>query len=145
MAVQEYAYVPFGSAVIRRTGHHVTMVSWGNCMALAEEAAEVVDREGISVELVDLRSLVPCDWATIESSIAKTGRMVVVCEDNRTCGFGQAVVCEMTERPERFQFFISPPQLVARLDTHIGFNPVLEYAVLPDVVRIVDRIRLVMD
>ena len=130
---------------MRRTGKDVTVVSWGNCVPLAEQAAEIVELDGISVEIIDLRSLVPCDWQTIETSMAKTGRLVVVSEDNRTSSFGQAVICEMSERPERFHLLLSPPQLVARLDVHIGFHPVLEYAVLPDVAHIVDRIRLVMN
>ena len=87
----------------------------------------------------------PCDWQTIEKSLAKTGRLVVINEDNRTCSFGQAIITEMTATPQRFNYFLSPPQLVARADVHIPYHPRLEYAVLPDMDQIVHAIRLVMN
>jgi len=97
------------------------------------------------VEIVDLRSIVPCDYETISESVEKTGRLIVVHEDNRTCGFGQAIITEMTSVPERWNLFLSPPQLVAREDVHIGYNPIYEYAALPDLGQVVDAIRVVME
>jgi 2-oxoisovalerate dehydrogenase E1 component len=75
----------------------------------AEQAAERVAPEGISLEIIDLRTLVPCDWQTIEESLAKTGRLVVIHEDSRTCGFGQAIITEMTSVPERFNLLLCAP------------------------------------
>lgn len=121
--------VPFGKARTVKEGTDVTMVAWGNCIELAMEAAEKSDH---SIEVIDLRTLVPCDYEAIASSVAKTGRLVVVHEDTRTCGFGQSVIAEMTNRPERFNLFLSAPQLVCREDVHIGYNPIYEYAALPD-------------
>ena len=121
--VLEYRPVPFGQAAFRREGRHCTVVSWGNCLEIAEQAAAQMDREGVDLEIIDLRTLVPCDWSTIERSLAKTGRLVVIHEDSRTCGFGEAVIAEMTIDPKRFQLFFAPPQLVARYDTHIPYHP----------------------
>ena len=123
----------------------MTLVSWGNGTELAEKAAQRMAAEGVSVEVIDLRTLVPCDWASIERSLHKTGRLVVVHEDNRTCGFGQAVIAEMTSQPDRFDLLLSPPQLVARPDVHIPFCPDLERALLPDVDRVVSAIRVTLE
>lgn len=144
MPVDKVEPVPFGKARIRREGSDVTLVTWGNCTELAEEAAAKLEGEA-SVEIVDLRSLVPCDYDTITASLEKTGRLVVVYEDNRTGGFGQAVVSEMVSKTERWNLFLSPPQVVAREDVPIGFNPVHEYAALPSVEQVVEAVRIVME
>lgn len=138
------APLPLGQAVVRRAGQDVTLVSWGNCLELASEAAEQMQEEGVSVEIIDLRCIAPCDYATVEESLRKTGRLVVVHEDARTTGFGQSLIAEMTSRPHVWDLFLSPPQLVARQDVHIPYNPVLEYAVLPDLAQVLAAIRVTM-
>lgn len=140
VAVDRVEPVPLGKARVVREGTDVTLVTWGNCLELAEEAQERLGSE-CSLEVIDLRSIVPCDYDTITASVEKTGRLVVVHEDTRTCGFGQAILAEMTARAERFELFLSAPQLVARDDVHIGYNPIYEYAALPDVDRVVSAIR----
>lgn len=145
MPVRQFEAVPFGRAAIRQEGSDVTVVSWGNCIELAEKAAEKLKAEGISIEIIDLRTLVPCDWGAIEQSLEKTGRLVVIHEDNRTCGFGQAIITEMTSKPERFDLLLSPPQLVARLDVHVPFCPDIEYAVLPDLDQVLEAIRITLE
>ncbi len=142
MPVESVEPVPFGKARIVAEGADVTVVAWGNCIELVQEAASKSD---VSLEIIDLRSLVPCDYETVTASVAKTGRLVVVHEDTRTAGFGQSVVAEMTSTAERFNLFLSPPQLVAREDVHIGFNPIYEYAALPDVQDVLKAIRTVME
>jgi 2-oxoisovalerate dehydrogenase E1 component len=137
--------IPLGKAIVRRAGQDVTLVAWGNGTELAEEAADHMHDEGVSVEIIDLRSISPCDYETIETSLRHTGRLVVVHEDARTTGFGQAIITEMTSHPDRFNLFLSSPQLVARKDVHVPFNPTLEYAVLPDVEEVMQAIRLVME
>lgn len=141
----EFAAVPLGKAIVRREGSDVTLVSWGNCLELAEEAADAVHTNGISVEIIDLRSICPCDYKCIEESLKKTGRLVVVHEDGRTTGFGQCIIAEITSHPDTFNLLLSAPQLVARQDVHIAFNPALEYAVLPDLQQVVDAIRITME
>ncbi len=137
----EFGAVPFGKARVCRTGDAVTVVSWGNVRDLAEQAATRLAAEGISVEVLDLRTLVPCDWEAIETSVAKTGRLVVVHEDNRTCGFGGTVITEMVKTNERFERLAAPPRLVAREDIHIPFHPRLEESVLPSVEDVVRAVR----
>jgi 2-oxoisovalerate dehydrogenase E1 component len=128
--------------VIRKPGKEITLVTFGNCIEVAEEA---IEQSGLSVELIDLRSIAPLDYETIAESLSRTGRLVVVHEDARTTGIGQAIITEMTACPERFQLLYSAPQLVARQDTYIGFNPILEYAALPSVSQVVEALRRVME
>ena len=142
MDVENAVPVPFGKAKVVRAGSDVTLVTWGNCLELAHEAAAQVNA---SVEIIDLRSIVPCDYDTIVASLEKTGRLVVVHEDNRTAGFGQTIVAEITSVPETWNLFLSPPQLVTRDDVHIGYNPIYEYAALPDVNQVIEAIRVVME
>ncbi|MBI5706172.1 MAG: 2-oxoisovalerate dehydrogenase [Armatimonadetes bacterium] len=144
MPVEKVEPVPFGKARIRREGSDVTLVTWGNGTELAEEAAAKLEGEA-SVEIVDLRSLVPCDYETINRSLEKTGRLVVLYEDNRTGGFGQSVVSELVSNPESWNTFLSPPQVVARQDVPIGFNPVHEYAALPSLEDVLKAVRVVME
>lgn len=135
--------VPFGKAKIVREGSDVTLVTFGNTLELAHEAATALSAEA-SVEIIDLRSIVPCDYETITQSVSKTGRLVVLHEDNITCGIGQSIIAEMTRLPERWNLFLSPPQLVARPDVQIGYNPIYEYAALPDVGEVVAAVRTAM-
>ncbi|MCC7434137.1 MAG: hypothetical protein IT363_05580 [Methanoregulaceae archaeon] len=140
MDVTKVEPVPFGKARIVQPGTDVTVVTYGNCVELTEDAVAKLGAEA-SVEIIDLRSLVPCDYDTITESVRKTGRMVVVYEDNRTGGFGQAVLSEMIGRPERWNLFLAPPQVVAREDVSIGYNPVYEYAALPSIDDVIAAIR----
>jgi 2-oxoisovalerate dehydrogenase E1 component len=137
--------VPLGRAAIRRPGTDVTLVTWGNCLELADAAADKLQDEGISIEVIDLRSISPLDYETIEQSVKHTGRLVVVHEDARTTGIGQSLIAEMTAHPDRFNLFFAAPQLVARQDTYIGYNPILEYAALPSLEQVMDAVRKTME
>lgn len=140
--ISKFQRLPFGKARVVAPGMDVTVVTWGNCVSLVEGALEKVN--GISVEVIDLISLVPCDWESIELSLQKTGRLVVVHEDNRTCGFGASIITEILTRVSCFEFLFSAPQLVARNDVDIPCNPVLEKAALPDEDEVIDAILKVM-
>jgi 2-oxoisovalerate dehydrogenase E1 component len=137
--------VPIGKAAIRRPGTDVTLVTWGNCIELAHTAADHLQGEGISIEIIDLRTIVPCDYETIVQSVKHTGRLVVVHEDGRTTGMGQSIIAEMVSSPERFNLFFSAPQLVARKDTYIGYNPILEYAALPSLEQVIEAVQRTME
>ena len=141
---KEVPPVGFGEARIRQEGEDVTVVAWGNCVELAQLAANKIEDE-VSVELIDLRSIVPWDQDTVLESVEKTGRLVVVQEDGQACSVGQMVIQEITGNPESFCYFVSAPQLVSKPDVHIGYNPIYEYAALPDVQQVVDAIRLTME
>lgn len=139
----EFENIPFGKARVVASGRHVSVVSWGNCVELAEQAAAIKAKQGISVEIIDLRSLVPCDWQTVEDSLRKTGRLVVVHEDTYTSGFGAQVVAEMVSQMNRFELLWMAPQIVARKDVPMPYHPDLEKEVLPTVDDIVNAIEVV--
>ena len=117
----------------------MTVVAWGNTMEKSIEAlGKLGDRA--SVELIDLRSIAPWDRETIEESVRKTGRLVVVQEDTENCSVGQMIISHVTGQAELWDAMISPPILVSKGNVMIGYNPIYEYAALPDVERIVRAI-----
>ncbi|MGZ5005156.1 MAG: alpha-ketoacid dehydrogenase subunit alpha/beta, partial [Chthoniobacterales bacterium] len=132
--------VSLGKARKRKSGSDVTVVAWGNTM---EKSLEALDKIGsdISVELIDLRSIVPWDKETIEESVRKTGHLVVVQEDSENCSVGQMIITHITSQPDLWKALVSPPILVSKGNVMIGYNPIYEYAALPDVERIVAAIR----
>ena len=136
--------VPFGKGRIRREGDDVTVVTWGNCIEQSLQAAERLSDE-VSVEVIDLRSIKPWDRDLVRQSVEKTGRLVVVQEDSESCSAGQMVISDLVGSPDSFAYFLSSPQLVSKPDVHIGYNPILEYAALPDTQRVIDAIRLTME
>lgn len=136
--------IGFGEARVRREGDDVTLVTWGNCIELGLAAAEALANEA-SVEVIDLRSIVPWDKDLILESLEKTGRLVVVQEDGRTCSVGQMIISEISNDPDSWSYFVSAPQLVSKPDVHIGYNPVYEYAALPSNDDVIEAIRLTME
>ena len=134
------APVPLGEARVIREGGLLTLLTWGNCVELVEETLDEMDAE-LDVELIDLRSIQPWDRETIAASVLKTGRLIVVQEDNISASVGQMVVAEMCSRHDILQSLKSPPVIVSKDDVHVGFNPIYEYAALPDK----ERIRSALD
>jgi 2-oxoisovalerate dehydrogenase E1 component len=132
--------VPLGKARNVREGSDVTLVAWGNTIEKSLEALNKIGAE-ISVELIDLRSIVPWDAAEVEDSVRKTRRLVVVQEDTENCSVGQMIISHVTGTPGLWNELLSPPILVSKPNVVIGYNPIYEYAALPDVERIVTAIR----
>ena len=132
--------VPLGKARNVHDGSDVTLVAWGNTIEKSLEALDKIGNE-ISVELIDLRSIVPWDAAAIEESVRKTRRLVVVQEDTENCSVGQMIISHVTGNPGLWSELLSPPILVSKPNVVIGYNPIYEYAALPDVERIVTAIR----
>jgi len=143
-AEHEYAEpiraVPLGRARRRSSGSDLTLVAWGNTVEKSLEAIAKIENE-MSVELLDLRSIVPWDRAAIEESVRKTRRLVVVQEDTENCSVGQMVISHVASNVELWNEMISPPILVSKANVMIGYSPIYEYAALPDVDRIVAAIR----
>src|SRR5438874_2358096 len=143
-AEHEYARpirsIPLGQARKRADGSDVTLIAWGNAVEKSLEAIVKIENE-TSVELIDLRSIVPWDRVVIEESVGKTGRLVVVQEDTENCSVGQMIISHVIAKPEIWNEMISPPILVSKANVMIGYNPIYEYAALPDVERIVAAIR----
>jgi 2-oxoisovalerate dehydrogenase E1 component len=132
--------IPLGEAHRLRNGSDVTLVAWGNAVEKSLEALEKINSK-ISVELIDLRSIVPWDKAAIEESVRKTRRLVVVQEDTENCSVGQMIISHITSKPDFWNEMISPPILVSKANVVIGYNPIYEYAALPDVDRIVAALK----
>lgn len=142
-SAQPVVPVPFGKARICQEGTDVTLVAWGNTVELCEQAIASLGDE-LSVELIDLRTIVPWDRDAIMESVRKTGRLVVVQEDSVNCSVGQMIVSELGERPEVFSRIVCPPVLVSKGNVMIGFNAVAEYAALPDKARVLAALRQTM-
>jgi 2-oxoisovalerate dehydrogenase E1 component len=132
--------VPFGQARKFRDGSDVTLVAWGNTIEKSLEALRKIGDE-ISVELFDLRSIVPWDKEAIAASVHKTGRLVVVQEDTENCSVGQMIITHIASQPDLWSEMVSPPILISKTNVMIGYNPIYEYAALPDVERIVAAIK----
>jgi pyruvate dehydrogenase E1 component beta subunit len=133
--------VPIGVAEIVREGEHVTCIAYGAMVYEALAAADEVSRDGIAVELIDLRTLSPFDLETIEASVKKTGRVVVVHEAPLTAGFGAELVASITERC--FYALEAPPSRVTGFDTPFPYTLELDY--LPLAHRIAPALRAVME
>jgi 2-oxoisovalerate dehydrogenase E1 component len=135
--------IPFGQARKDRDGSDVTLVAWGNTVEKSLEALAQINNQA-SVELFDLRSIVPWDKTAIEESVRKTGRLIVVQEDTENCSVGQMIITHVTSHPDLWNAMVSPPILVSKANVMIGYNPIYEYAALPDAKRIVAAIRTSM-
>ena len=134
-APKSVASVPLGQARMVRSGDLLTLITWGNCIELVEETLESMESE-LDVELIDLRSIAPWDKEAITASLIKTGRLMIVQEDNISSSVAQMIVAEMCSLPEVLENLKAPPVIVSKSDVHIGFNPIYEYAALPDKARI---------
>lgn len=135
--------IPLGKAAIVREGRDVTLVAWGNCVEIAEEAIDELGNM-VSVELIDLRTVMPWDKEAVLDSVRRTGRLVVVQEDGETCSLGQAIISTISGDNAAFEALVAPPVLVSKIDVHIGFASSYEYGALPDKARVEAGIRRVM-
>jgi pyruvate/2-oxoglutarate/acetoin dehydrogenase E1 component len=140
---EEYT-IPFGQAVIRRKGDDVTVVALAKMVHEALAVAEEMEREGISLEVIDPRTLVPLDGASIRASVARTGRLVVVDEACRTCGAAAEIMSLVVEDDASFGYLKSHPKRVCGLDVPIPFSPPMERYAVPDKEEIVAAVRAVM-
>jgi len=137
---EELYSIPLGQAVVRREGRDVTVLAYSVMVPRALEAAEQLSREGIELEVVDLRSLKPLDQATIVASVSKTGRVLIVHEAPRTGGFGGELAAVIAES-EAFDYLDAPIRRLAGRDIPIPYNRTLERAAVPQVEDIVAAAR----
>ena len=132
--------IPFGQARIHREGTDITVVTWGAMVYTADEAATVVESEdGLSVEIIDLRTIIPWDREAVLESVTKTSKAIVLHEDTRTGGFGAEIAATITE--EAFESLDGPVKRIAAPDTPVPFSPPLEKAFLPQVEDVVAGLR----
>ena len=127
--------VPFGKARIRREGSDLTIVTYGNTTHQALEVASRISKEnGKEIEVVDIRSLIPLDKETILNSVKKTSRVLIVHEDKVFAGFGGELAGMIAD--EAFNYLDAPIRRVGSAFTPVGFNRILEKAVLPNAEKI---------
>lgn len=121
--------VPIGKARIARKGTDISIVCYSRMVHFALEAAEELSNQGISCEVIDLRTLLPCDWSTVYDSVRKTKRLVIVHEACLTSGFGAEISARVNET--LFGHLHAPVKRVAGEDVPIPCTPVLEHAAIP--------------
>jgi 2-oxoisovalerate dehydrogenase E1 component beta subunit len=135
---EERYTVPFGEARVHREGDDITLVTWGAMVYTAEEAAKQVEGD-VSVEILDLRTLIPWDKKAVLQSVEKTSKALVLHEDTRTGGFGAEIVATIME--EGFEKLDAPVVRVTAPDTPVPFSPPLEKAYIPQVEDVVKGIK----
>src|SRR5260370_10098540 len=129
--------VPIGKAAVVRAGTDLSIITYGGMVHAAQEAAGTLEKEGISVEIVDVRTRVPRDEATILESGRKTSKVIVLHEATLTGGFGGEIAARITERA--FEYLDGPVLRMAAPDTPVPFSPPLEEAFLPSVAGIAGK------
>lgn len=134
-------YVPFGEASVRREGSDITVVALARMVYEALDAAEELEKEGISLEVIDPRTLVPLDTEAIRSSVAKTGRLMVIDEACPTCGAAAEIISLVVEDKATFGSLKSRPVRVCGLPVPIPFSPPMEQHAIPDKQKILDAVR----
>jgi acetoin:2,6-dichlorophenolindophenol oxidoreductase subunit beta len=134
--------VPIGQAVVRREGTDVTIIAALLMMHRSLQAAALLEQEGIHVEVIDPRSLVPFDWDTVKASVAKTGRVVIVEESPKRNGVGAEIAATLAE--EMIDRLLGPIKRVAAPNTPAPFAPPMEQFYVPSVDRIAEAVRQVM-
>jgi 2-oxoisovalerate dehydrogenase E1 component len=133
--------IPFGRAVERRAGTDLVIVTWGAVVQRALVAAQIAEKSGISVGVLDLRTIVPLDFASIAAVVERTNRVIVAHEDQLTCGFGAEVAARISE--ELFEHLDAPVTRIGAMDTPVAYAPELEEVILPqteDLVRAIEKV-----
>jgi len=131
--------VPIGKAAVVRVGSDLSIITYGAMVHAAKEAAESLQKEGISMEVVDLRTLAPLDDDTILASVRKTSKVIVLHEATLTGGIGGEIAARITERA--FEHLDGPVMRMAAPDSPSPFSPTLEEAYLPNVAGIIEKAR----
>ncbi|MCI0791552.1 MAG: alpha-ketoacid dehydrogenase subunit beta, partial [Chloroflexi bacterium] len=135
--------IPFGIADVKREGTDVTVVALAGMVPRALSVADALEGEGVSVEVIDPRTIVPLDKQTILKSVEKTGRLVVVDPAHKSCSVASEISAMVAQ--EGFWTLQAPVQRVASLDCHFPFSPALEHLVFPNEEKIGQAIYAVME
>jgi pyruvate/2-oxoglutarate/acetoin dehydrogenase E1 component len=131
--------VPLGSARLHRAGKHIAVITYGAMVHVANEAAEVLEREGVSLEILDLRTLLPLDEEAILASVKKCSRAIVLHEDTLTGGIGGEISARISEKA--FEWLDAPVVRLAAPDSPVPFSPPLEEAFLPNAAKVIEKAR----
>ncbi len=123
--------IPFGKAKTVKEGSDITVVTFGALVQRSFEAAKRLEKDGISVEVIDLRTLVPYDWEAIAESVKKTSRVIVAHEDSLSFGYGAEISARISD--ELFEYLDAPVRRVAATDTFVAYAPQVEDYILPQI------------
>jgi 2-oxoisovalerate dehydrogenase E1 component len=134
--------IPFGHASVVRDGRDAVVFTWGALVQRTLLAAQQAERDGMSVAVVDLRTLIPYDWETIAAYVKRTNRVVIAHEDPLTCGFGAELAARISD--ELFDSLDAPIKRVAALDCPVAYAPVLEERILPGSSDVLKALRAVV-
>jgi 2-oxoisovalerate dehydrogenase E1 component beta subunit len=138
--VPDERYVtPIGKARTHQEGSDISLITWGAMVYTAEEAAQQLENDGVSVEIIDLRTILPWDKAAVLESARKTSKVLVLHEDTRTGGFGGEIAATIAE--EAFEDLDAPVRRITAPDTPVPFSPPLEKAFIPQVEDVVAGLR----
>ncbi len=135
--------VPFGKSSVRRDGTDVVVITWGALVQRSLLAAQQAEKEGISVMVLDLRTIAPFDWEGIAAAVMKTNRVVIAHEDQLTCGFGAELAARIAD--QLFEHLDAPVRRVAALDTPVAYYPTLEEVILPQAADVLKAIQALSD
>jgi 2-oxoisovalerate dehydrogenase E1 component len=121
--------IPFGRSALRREGSDVVVITWGALVQRALLAAQQAEKERLSVAVLDLRTIIPYDWAGISAHVQRCNRVVIAHEDQLTCGFGAEIAARIAD--ELFHCLDAPVRRVAAMDAPVAYSPELEEEILP--------------
>jgi 2-oxoisovalerate dehydrogenase E1 component len=131
--------IPFGKGDLRTEGSDVLLVTWGALVQRSLVAVNQAAQEGISVALLDLRTIAPYDWNAIVQHVKRTNRIVIAHEDQLTCGFGAEIAARVGS--ELFEYLDAPIRRVGAMDAPVAYCPDLEDAILPQTADVLTAIR----
>jgi 2-oxoisovalerate dehydrogenase E1 component len=130
--------IPFANAAERRPGSDLVVITWGALVQRSLVAAQHAEKSGISVRVIDLRTIIPYDWEMIAEAVRQTSRVMVVHEDQLTCGFGAEIAARISE--ELFEYLDAPVTRIGAMDNPVAYAPELEEVILPQTDNIVQAI-----
>jgi 2-oxoisovalerate dehydrogenase E1 component len=130
--------IPFGKAKTVREGTDLSIITYGALVQRSVVAAKQAEQQGISVEIVDLRTLAPYDWDAIVTTVKKTSRVIVAHEDSLSFGYGAEIAARIGD--ELFEYLDAPVKRVAALDTFVAYAPQVEDAILPQATDVANAI-----
>ena len=131
--------VPFGKGALRREGTDMVVITWGALVQRSILAAQQAEKDGVSVAVFDLRTIMPYDWDGIAALVKKTNRVIIAHEDQLTCGFGAEIAARISD--ELFDHLDAPVKRVAAMDCPVAYYPELEEAILPQTADVLAAIR----
>ncbi len=133
--------IPFGRAAERRAGTDVVIVTWGALVQRAMVAAQMAEKNGVSVGVIDLRTILPYEFETVAEAVKRTSRVIVAHEDQLTCGFGAEIAARIGE--DLFEYLDAPVTRVGAMDTPVAYAPELEEVILPqtdDLLKAIEKV-----